>query len=483
MNKKINLAVAGAALALGASAANAGIVIPAGDWTLDVNGNVNAFMNFNDADAVEGTMGAAQGSIANSSDALGEQDSQGINTGLLPSWLGFTGTTRQNNTDVSFTISFQPNASDNSAAGDNKTPLNRQSYLSFGDKSWGSIKLGKDIGIFASGAILNDMTLLGVGSGANGRSGGATTLGGIGTGYVYAAWKGQATYTTPNMGGFQAKVGLMNPNNIPDANTASTTRTYETTTTNTAATATTNTYTVSTTTSVITGSYSAGSAASISITVVSGLIVVTAATSVTTSTSTTVATDTVTGAGNAAINQDRFGVEAEASYSWTGDVAGKVWVSGASYDVTRVQAGTAATSQSYDIEAFDIGASISAGNFGLVGYYYDGEGLGTTLFGNLGVDSSGNERDSDGGYVQATYVIPTGTKLGLAYGVSNLDTASGETNATLVEENERWTVGAYHPLTKHLNLVAEYNSTESTGQVSSNKAENDSLSLGAILFF
>ena len=463
MNKKINLAVASAALALGASAANAGIVIPAGDWTLDVNGNVNAFLNFNDADAVQGTN--PTGAIAKVQDGLSESDSQGINTGLLPSWLGFTGTTRQNNTDVSFTISFQPNASDNSAAGDNKTPLNRQSYLSFGDKSWGSIKLGKDIGIFASGAILNDMTLLGVGGAATGRSGGATTLGGIGTGYVYAAWKGQATYTTPNMGGFQAKIGLMNPNQIPDASTNSTTRTYGTISTLTGTTAT------------LTGSLSAaGIATSISTTVVSAGTIASATTD----------TDTTTGAANSAVNQDRFGVEAEASYSWTGDVAGKVWVSGASYEVTRQTAASTAAApveQSYDIEAFDIGASLSAGNFGLVGYYYDGEGLGTTLFGYLGVDANGNERDSDGGYVQATYVIPTGTKLGVAYGVSNLDTASGETNATLVDENERWTVGAYHPLTKHLNLVAEYNASESQGQTSSNSTENDSISLGAILFF
>ena len=28
-----------------ATSANAGIVIPAGDWTLDINGNVNAFAN------------------------------------------------------------------------------------------------------------------------------------------------------------------------------------------------------------------------------------------------------------------------------------------------------------------------------------------------------------------------------------------------------------------------------------------------------
>ncbi len=461
MNKKVNLAVAGAALALGATAANAGIVIPAGDWTLDVNGNVNAFLNFNDADAVQGT--APTGAIANGQDGLGESDSQGINTGLLPSWLGFTGTTRQNNTDVSFTISFQPNVSDsNNAAGDANTPLNRQSYLSFGDKSWGSIKLGKDIGIFASGAILNDMTLLGVGSGATGRSGGATTLGGIGTGYVYAAWKGQATYTTPNMGGFQAKIGLMNPNNIPDASTNATTRTYTSISTFTGTTAT------------ISGSQAAdGTATSISTTVVSAGTIV----------ATTSLVDTVTGAASGAVNQDRFGVEAEASYSWAGDVAGKVWVSGASYDVTRIKALTSATKQTYDITAFDVGASLSAGNFGLVGYWYDGEGLGTTLFGNNGVDGSANERDSDGGYVQATYVIPTGTKLGVAYGVSNLDTASGETNATLVDENERWTVGAYHPLTKHLNLVAEYNSTESEGQTSSNRTENDTFSLGAILFF
>ena len=461
MNKKMNLAVAGAALALGASAANAGIVIPAGDWTLDVNGNVNAFMNFNDADAAKGS--AVTGAIASGQDGLGESDSQGINTGLLPSWLGFTGTTRQNNTDVSFTISFQPNASDNTAPyhGDSKTPLNRQSYLSFGDKSWGSIKLGKDIGIFASGAILNDMTLLGVGSAATGRSGGATTLGGIGTGYVYAAWKGQATYTTPNMGGFQAKVGLMNPNNIPDANTKVTTRTYQNDTTFTGTAAT------------MAGSASASVIKSASVTI----------TSKGTATTDTTHTDTVTGADAGAVNQDRFGIEAEASYSWTGDVAGKVWVSGASYEVTRIEAGTAATKQDYDITAFDVGASLSAGNFGLVGYYYDGEGLGTTLFGNAGVTAGGAERDSDGGYVQATFVIPTGTKLGVAYGVSNLDVASGETNATLVEESERWTVGAYHPLTKHLNLVAEYNSTESTGQDSSNQTENDSMSLGAILFF
>ena len=42
MNTKIKLAVASALFAA-ASSANAGIMIPAGDWTLDIGGVVNAY--------------------------------------------------------------------------------------------------------------------------------------------------------------------------------------------------------------------------------------------------------------------------------------------------------------------------------------------------------------------------------------------------------------------------------------------------------
>ncbi len=99
-------------------------------------------------------------------------------------------------------------------------------------------------------------------------------------------------------------------------------------------------------------------------------------------------------------------------------------------------------------------------------------------------DSAGSKRDSDGGYVQATYVLPTKTKIGLAYGKSNLDLTSAETSASsdIVAHNKRFTVGAYHPLTKHLNLVAEWNDIESESH-RGNKNENTTISTGAILFF
>jgi predicted porin len=396
MNKKISAAVASAALVLGATSANAGIIIPAGEWTVDINGNVNVYATYANFDDTT----AADGGLAGVKDSTGEDKDQGIGTGLLPAWLGITATTRQNDLDVSWTISMQPNVSENNTMGDSGDIVAwRQAFITFGDKSWGSVKMGKDLGIFAANAILSDMTLLGVGSGAA-HSGGNFTNGHIGTGYIYPAWKGQITYSTPNFNGFTAKVGITNPNQGGDTSVQS--------------------------------NY-----------------------------------------------QDRFGVEGQLEYAFD---AGKVWTSAASYNYDD---GTVDA----DATAIDVGAALNFGNIGLVGYYYSTTGVGSTFFNDgafgsarSGVSSGGTERDGNGGYVQATYVIPAGTKLGVSYGRNTLDTEASDTAGSVLDYNEMWTVGAYHPLTKHLNLVAEYNNVEAKdhGNV---KNSTDKISLGAILFF
>ena len=66
-------------------------------------------------------------------------------------------------------------------------------------------------------------------------------------------------------------------------------------------------------------------------------------------------------------------------------------------------------------------------------YGYSGEGVGTTGLLRDGFDTTGSKRDSDGGYVQATYVIPTGTKLGVSYGVSKLDNNAADANDGLIK--------------------------------------------------
>ncbi len=100
MNNKLKLAVA-TALVAGASSANAGIMIPAGDWTLDIGGVVNAYYtntSFSGDDAAAGEFGNGD-SVSN------------ITTGLLPNYLSVSGKTRQNDLDVGFTISVNPGAS------------------------------------------------------------------------------------------------------------------------------------------------------------------------------------------------------------------------------------------------------------------------------------------------------------------------------------------------------------------------------------
>ena len=407
MNNTIKLAVAAALLA-GASSANAGIMIPAGDWTLDIGGVVNMYYTSTRHTGSNGSALTAGKNVA------GSTTRSNITTGLLPNYLTVSGKTRQNDLDVGFTISMNPGAATQAPLTGGGGNENRQQFLTFGDKSWGSIKLGKDLGIFASDAILNDMTLLGVGSGAGTLANGTTTLGRIGTGYIYADWKNQIAYSSPNFNGFSFTGGVVQGWN---------------------ANATGSNYTSN-------------------------------------------GTSTQAGGASPAF-------EGKASYEWAGDFGGKVWVSGITQKVKNV--GTPARSERG--EALDIGATVNVAGFGLTGYYFTGSGIGNQYQFASGFDSLGNQRDSDGGYVQATYTIPTvGTKLGVSWGRSNIDSTGlgGDVNQGDAK-NEMWTIGAYHPLTKHLNLVAEYSdakdkvSAKGTGLASNSKAKT--VSLGAILFF
>ena len=382
MNNTIKLAVASALLAAASSASAAGGIV-AGDWTLDIGGVVNAYYT--------------------STKTGGAQSVTSIETGLLPNVLAVSGKTRQNDLDVAFTISIQPgSATDHGLANYNTaTQENRQAFLTFGDASWGSVKLGKDLGIYASGAILNDMTLLGVGAGA-GAGQSTTTLGRIGGGYIYADWKSQIAYTSPNFNGFSFTAGVTQAWNTVGSDDTS-------------------------------------------------------------------ATSATRGGGEPAF-------EGQVSYAFAGDVSGKVWASGISQNVEAVVEGVNHTSS-----AWDLGANVNAAGFGLTGYYGEGKGLGTVIQFSNAYSADGSKRDSKDWYTQATYTLPgVGTKLGVSYGESKLNGAGDdEFNSS---KREQITFGAYHPLTKHLNLVAEY--TELKTVVDGDAGDKaKTISAGAILFF
>src|SRR5213083_2413648 len=205
--KEISLAVA-AALALGSvSAVHAEIGLKAGAWDLSFSGNVNGFATWNSCDS---SATVVRGGLA-CNNGVGGGKEQAIESGLLPSALVFGAKTSQSGFDVGWTIGFYPGLNDGNGPG--KTGLStstidlRQNFLTFGDKTVGTIKVGKDIGLFASDAILADMTLLGVGS-AGAFGGGNTTLGRIGVGYIYTDWIPQISYSSTKYGGFQYSAGL-----------------------------------------------------------------------------------------------------------------------------------------------------------------------------------------------------------------------------------------------------------------------------------
>jgi predicted porin len=367
-----------------------------------------------------------------------------VSTGLLPSALGIGAHTRENDLDVAVQFTFFTGANSSAAgsgaynsglAGGNSLNI-RQAFLSFGDKSWGTIKMGRDLGVFGSDAILSDMTLLGVGTGAGGA--GNSTLGRIGSGYLYADWVGQIQYQSPNFNGFQLTGSMREP----------------------------------------------------------------------------------------ALNSTNHNVgwDGKATYSWAqNDASVKVWAGGLFQKIqtadvangplvqsidnpgvdewSRIRYTSSVGSAGYkkDVKVAEIGAKATYAGATLVGYYYDGQNYGTStvangtpLSGLLTASSGPADQNVKGGYVQATYVLPTKTTIGASWGESridaNSDTADAVNNCSYQTDdykNESWIVGVYHPLTKHLNLVGEYTDTKYTNisNVSGYDGHQRTVAAGAILFF
>lgn len=86
----------------------------------------------------------------------------------------------------------------------------RQIFGTIGTPDAGTVKIGRDLGFFGGDIILYDAMLLGVGLPFRNAAPGFTS-GHIGSGYVYADWIPQISYTTPTLYGFTASVGVFTP--------------------------------------------------------------------------------------------------------------------------------------------------------------------------------------------------------------------------------------------------------------------------------
>lgn len=197
---------------------DSGVGLQMGDVTLKFSGSVNGFYVHDNGEAPNAT-NAVVGGVA----TVGG-NSSAIRNGLLPGFLKVEAMTTQGGWDVGAHFGMYPgiNSVNYAAAGGANSPGNpralqtagidfRQTYLTFGRAGFGEVKIGRDIGLFGSEAILNDITLLSSGTPAGNVAPSNTTLGRIGTGYIYTDFQPQITYTTPSFSGFTASVGIFEP--------------------------------------------------------------------------------------------------------------------------------------------------------------------------------------------------------------------------------------------------------------------------------
>ena len=424
-NQRTGLLAAAVLAALAAPSARA-IDVTAGAWTLSFDGNVNAnyiYSNCKDHNDVAGGLACVSDTTSDNSSS--------VSNGLLPAALTVSGATTQNGINLGFTFGLYPGISTNDGGSPNlqdiaatdlgHTALGtagldiRQVFLTAGG-SWGTIMAGRNIGLFGADAILNDMTLLGVGAGNGDYASPAnTSLGSIGLGYIYTDWLSQINYTTPDMSGAKVTVGIFDPLNT---------------------------------------------------------------------------------LGQVPVNHSTPGIQAKIAYTM-----GPLYLSASGlYQQQRVLcsnlgggacAGAAPTGSyvSYGSSAFDLGGKYDIGGLEVAGWYYYGKGVGTTgLFVNSN-DALGAPRNSDGFLAQVTYKMGA-TKVGVNYGVSNLDgtgldlatvcqTAVGPVPGCLVRRNDKWSLGLYQSVTTNLLFVAEFSRLESKND---GDQTNSSWNLNAGLF-
>ena len=196
--------LAAAVLAASVAAPASAVSWSAGDWEVSYTGTINLFYNQLDQDNVNAG------------------NSAHLNEGLLPAFHtmkvvspsanGLTGTAQ---------ISFAPDASSSKVQGQNKGggQIDMREVFFNVDGGFGTISVGRTLSLFSRGAILNDMTLFGVGAMA-GLDGGGTSLGRIAFGYTYAEFQTRFAWKSPDMSGFTIEAGIFDPSEGSGGNAA-----------------------------------------------------------------------------------------------------------------------------------------------------------------------------------------------------------------------------------------------------------------------
>lgn len=212
--KKVGLAALGLALSA-VSTADAQLVMQMGNgWNFGFAGNVNVFYVYRSGNT---------NSVVNGGQ-LGDVRESAIGSGLLPAFATFTANGKEGNTDLGVTFGFAPQVSLGTGtasffpapgqAGNAGAQIDmRQVFLTVGG-DWGQVLAGKQLGLYQRQALVQDMTIFGLGTNIGTRG---TSLGRIGYGYEYTDFRGQITYSTKAGKPAQFSIGIFEPTTLGDS--------------------------------------------------------------------------------------------------------------------------------------------------------------------------------------------------------------------------------------------------------------------------
>ncbi len=441
ISKKIAVAAIPAVMALASTNVDSKILLMSQEgWEVSFDGAANAFIMQNSGTDAPNRSGGAAFTADTYAGVVGANNSEtSIVTGLLPNVWGMTlKAPTANGLDVSARLGLYThmNGGEN-ALGNGEINIRETSGSVSG--FFGTVLVGRSLGIHQSNAILNDMLLFGVG-GAASAGNNNTTLGRIGLGYLYTDFQPQVSWTLPELGaGFGAKVGIFDPKDVAADTVA------------------------------VSATDHHGPRVEAQIT------------------------------WNGDFFQTGVGVNlwVDGTYQSTGRTTAEIAARKAI--ATATEANMEDEDESVESAGVGFGTKLTYEGFSLVatGFYASGLGMrgqhsllpirqsnNGTPISTGALDDDGKERKTYGGYIQGTFDFGQGTSVGYSYGGNYLTKTGSDLNNLGTMNNQTMHSGMiWHNVTDNFRLIAEGGYTEKTWYLADTDQEDSFGGIGAFFFW
>lgn len=198
------LALASSAFCLLASSAAVAAEIEHGSWQLKFGGYINTHAIYVSCDRSGNT-------VAGNALLCTGDNASAITNGYSPASFSMAATTERDGYSISAVVALEPGTTDNAAFNGNGDNRAYRAYLTVGNSNMGTIKAGRDYGVFGIDIVLEDMSLGGVGAPALIKSPLNTQLGAAGYGYIFTDRLSQITYSYAASNGINATFGVFQP--------------------------------------------------------------------------------------------------------------------------------------------------------------------------------------------------------------------------------------------------------------------------------